>query len=456
MTRSVSSPPSFPWPHVLLRTCLAVLITLSLGACDLLGIGDDGGPSPTPETRPDASLISHEGQKLFRSGGNIAWDNFAHDVGPGTTDMADFRSIFDQVHNHQGNTLRFWVHINGARTPAWDDSAVTGPGANTIADLRTILDAAQERGIGLILCLWSFDMLRKSYGPDVTDRAQALLTQEGKLQSYIDNALIPMVEALGNHPALLAWEIFNEPEGMSNEYGWDFTRHVQMSDIQRFVNRTAGAIHRTNSAELVTNGSWSLTVLTDASLPALTTKMSPEATLSSARVRAIQQGLSRHYRRSFTADEARQFYETLRTSAQRPRNYYTDQRLIAAGGDEEGTLDFYQVHYYEWAGTSMSPFHHDVDTWGLDKPLLIGEFFLGGGEGNSADGNPDAAYGVEWQNMYTTLHERGYAGALGWQWFDWDRGREGLTQNWPRALDNMQTLANEHPEDVALFFNIGS
>ena len=140
---------------------------------------------------------------------------------------------------------------------------VTGPGEETIEDLTAILDLAQKYDVRLILCLWSFDMLRISNGATITDRNFALLTDERRLRSYVDHALVPMVTALRGHPGILAWEIFNEPEGMSEEFGWEFNRHVPMSAIQRFINRTAGAIKRTDPGALVTNGSWSFRAASD-------------------------------------------------------------------------------------------------------------------------------------------------------------------------------------------------
>lgn len=334
--------------------------------------------------------IEHQGDSLFLSGGNIAWLDFGRDVGPGTTRLSELETMFQNVKGHGGNTMRFWVHITGSNTPAWSGNTVIGPGNGTVEDMRDILDAAWENNIGLVLSLWSFDMLRTSNGTGVTNRTKAMLEDSTLTQNYIDNALVPIVEALGDHPGIIAWEIFNEPEGMSNEFGWDFTRHVRMSDIQRFINQTAGAIHRANPNAKVTNGAWS-------------------------------------------------FHSLTNTSRQFSKNYYSDNELIGAGKDSLGYLDFYQVHYYSWAGTELSPFHNDADTWGLDKPIVVGEF-----------GIPDELFGIDGSELYETLYQRGYAGSWVWQWVDWYSNRGTYAESWLRGLDQMEKMSLEHPNDVVI------
>ncbi len=352
-----------------------------------------------PGAAQEMNRVEFNGQPLWLSGGNVAWVNFARDIGPGTTDFAAFERIFKQVHENGGNSMRLWLHTTGENTPAWNGNAVSGPGAGAISDLRRIVDLAWENEVGLILCLWSFDMMVTGRGTTVLNRSRAILTEDAAMQTYIDNALIPMVDSLEGNPGVIAWEIFNEAEGMSNEFGWSHTTHVPMSAIQRFVNRTAGAIHRADLAAKVTTGAWAFQALTDVPISGV--------------------------------------------SGTNNRNYYRDDRLVAAGGDADGTLDFYTVHYYEWAGTAQSPFHHDYSTWGLTKPLVVAEFFMGGGD----DGNPNATYSVPQADLYTTLYDRGYAGAMAWQWYNYPNSGEGVI-NWPRALAGMKSVLLAHPEAV--------
>ncbi len=335
-------------------------------------------PSLVPAAEP-ANRIGYNGQELFLNGTNLAWKSFANDIGPSgySPDLAHFEQVFRKLQANGANSMRLWLHTTGAFTPEWNGSMVTGPGTDTIKDLGSILDLARQYDVGMILCLWSFDMLRITEGAPVTDRNMAILTQPANRQSYIDNSLMPMVEAFKDHPAVLCWEIFNEPEGMSNEHGWDITRHVPMADIQAFINLCAGTIHRTDPGVLVSNGSWAFIASSD-----------------------VGEG-------NF--------------------NYYTDERLIAAGGDPDGTLDFYMVHYYDWAGPELSPFNYPASHWGLDKPLVVAEFY------------PNCQYCGE--HSHEVLYENGYAGALNWSWTD---------RNPAELLEEIAYTSARHADDILL------
>jgi len=338
--------------------------------------------------------ISFNDQELWLSGTNVAWVNFARDLGPGEVNLSEFELAFSEMRANGGNTMRLWLHTTGAHTPVWSGNMVTGPGANTIQNLTKILDLAEEYDISMMLCLWSFDMMRITNGETVTNRSRAILTQQANRQSYIDNALIPMVEAVKGHKAILAWEIFNEAEGMSNEFGWSITHHVPMISIQQFVNQTAGAIKRTDPDVLVTNGTHTFVQISDIYTP----------------------GNALHM------------------------NYYRDDRLIGLGGDSLGTLDFYTVHYY---GSGDSPFSRHVDYFEIDKPLALGEFFI--------QGNVE---GIQKEQIYKRLYDNGYAGALSWQWVDWRQNRNDNQATWLNTLPNMQYMYSRYRSDVELTFGV--
>jgi hypothetical protein len=197
--------------------------------------------------------------------------------------------------------------------------------------------------------------MQAGQGGDLKNNRRMLTTDEG-LQAYIDKALVPLVTAIGPDPNLLCWEIANEPEGMDQNGGWTSARISQL-DIQRFTNRMAGAIKRSVPGVLVSTGA-----VTASKLP-----------------------------------------------------WYTDAALIKAGGDKDGTLDFYMIHYYGWNGTSNSPFTKDAKDWGVDKPLVVGEFPSSSWDSATRASNRLYDSG-NIDDLMEILWTRGYAGGMYWQY----------------------------------------
>lgn len=325
------------------------------------------------------------GTTPFFSGINVAWRNYGGDCADTPINVADWTKVLDDVKAAGGNTVRWWLFVNASQVPKFTNGYVSGLGTHTIINVKAVLDLALERNIMVIPCLLSFDMMQTNqWGVNEANNKRMLQTDAG-IKACIDNAIVPLATAIGNHPSLLCWEIFNEPEGMT-EFGWTPAR-VAMTDIQKFVNRAAGAIHTAVSGVKVSNGSWNMKVLCN---------------------------ILGH------------------------KNYYSDAELRNAGGVQNGTLDFYMVHYYNNDGgdnTHHSPFHHNAAYWGLNKPIIVAEY--------SAHGftNPN----VSITECYRRVYEGNYAGALSWTYTNHD-GHGGLAD----ATPGLTYLKNTYPLAINL------
>jgi hypothetical protein len=119
------------------------------------------------------------------------------------------------------------------------------------------------------------------------------------------------------------------------------------------------------------------------------------------------------------------------------QNYYRDDRLIAAGGDPDGILDFYSVHYYSTSTPiSTSPFNNPASSYGLNKPIVVAEFAMEAGKG--------VPPGIPNTSLYETLYQLGYAGALAWSFTDIQ------ISSVASMLAGMQSMWDNHRADVDL------
>lgn len=221
-------------------------------------------------------------------------------------------------------------------------------------------------------------------------KAINLFWDTDKLQSFIDNALIPIVTALSNETAIMAWEIINEPEGSvqigsDSEACFDTTPlsgsgagwtgvNLPMRNILQFISMQASAIHTADPKALVTVGTWS---------------------------------------------------EKSATDNWGYRNYYKDECLNRFGLSDS-TIDFYQIHTYDWGGqwNAHSPFVHNKEDFALDKPLVIGEF------------DEENGGGMTIESLYDYALQHGYDGA--WAW----------TAEEPQNFDGVGALAGEPTVDA--------
>lgn len=393
--------------RALIYTCLSVVIGLTAA----VWMGHVAQPVTAEPAAPTAAnLVPKYCDTWFLSGVNVPWQNTGYGADFGTVEewgqhlysAAQTEAMFAELQAAGVNTVRWWVFTDGRGAPEFsanNGGTVTGLDANFLPSMASAVQLADQYDLYIVFSLWDFAMLFND--STAFDRGEHsgghrnLFVNSSARQSFIDNALLPMLAhpvgeyTLGTHPHILAWEIMNEPEWTVSELDAVDSRvpqPVSLAQMQRFVAELSSVIHQ-NSNQMVTVGSAALKWNSDTALGAT-------------------------------------------------GNIWADDQLAPYAAD--GTLDFYQIHYYHWmdgdgVNWSFSPLVNSYADASLDKPTVIGEF----------SANED-----NMNQFLTGLLNNGYAGAWSWGyeqvdahggWADSKAGYTTFNQN-NRSITNIANV----------------
>ncbi|ADL52514.1 dockerin type I domain-containing protein [Clostridium cellulovorans] len=274
--------------------------------------GDKGVVDNRTTTGPGITWM--DGYKLFPVGVNYGWNNWCYEFSDSNwdTNFAKMKSDMDAMNLKGVKSLRWWVFPDLAFGPTWSGtgkgSLCTGLPNNWVNHMKAVCDYALTKNIKIYWTLTSFDAARQ----DGTDHHSDIFTNEAVRQSFFDNAVKPIVTALGNHEAVMGWDCINEPEwiikkednGEPKASGYDI---YALSDIRNYVQSTTALIHQ-YAKQPVSVGSASMK-------------------WSGAQF-SLWTGLG---------------------------------------------LDFYDFHWYDWATPWFNPMTTPASSLKLDKPVIIGE-----------------------------------------------------------------------------------
>ncbi|KAF2355525.1 Glycoside hydrolase family 5 [Trinorchestia longiramus] len=338
-----------------MKTCLLFLVGLGLLSC-----------CSAAKLSVSGTDLIYNGQKVYLSGANAAWNNYGYDFGNGQYD-GSLEGWMQEIKSAGGNSFRVWIHVEGYSSPHFDGNGYVDACDSTgdfINDMVTFLNAAEATDVLVTLTLWNGAVMSNQAYID-------LVYDDSKLQSYLDNCLAALVQALAGHPALAAYETVNEPEGSvlvttdgnpcydttiigQSGAGWTGV-NIPMERWLTFIGKQNIVIKQNDPSALVTLGSWGQFPQTDA------------------------------------------FSNT--------KNHYTDACLTGAAG-AGAELSFYQMHTYDW-GTEWSPnapFTVQASDYGLDRPIVIGEF------------SSDCSLKTPLSELHEYAYSNGYAGTWTWHW----------------------------------------
>lgn len=293
------------------------------------------------------------GERIYMNGVNMPWDKW-NDFG-GFYNEKTWSRHFAELRESGINSVRVWISCNGDIGMQIDENGyVTGATARHWEHLDSLFTVAEENGMYIMATLMSFDHFKdtnKTY-----ESWRKMVQDEEKIDSYVENYLIPFCERYDDFNSLWSIDLCNEPDWIHEnaecgKLSWD--------DLGLFFAKEAAAIHE-NSDVLVTIGF----------------------------------GMIKYNSDDYSGNKG------------------SDKFLQSLYTDEDAYLDFYSTHFYEWEAQWYGfPFDKTPAEFKLDddKPCMLGEFPAVGMLGKTK-----WAPAMTGSECYINAYNNGWDGIMGW------------------------------------------
>jgi hypothetical protein len=198
------------------------------------------GRGPTPPR------VSWLGKNWFALGYAFPWHYYNADFGDDSAlhihhSYATLARQFADLQAHGTHVSRWYVFNDAAAYPLFDaQGRVSGLPASFFQNFDDALALASAHGIYLVPVLLDTQLTSAATGAP----RRTILTDPAVRQSYLDQALKPLLQRYGTHPQILAWSIINEPDWTAGFTDDPAYVRIAPAVLQDFIRQNAAYIHR--------------------------------------------------------------------------------------------------------------------------------------------------------------------------------------------------------------------